>query len=413
MNFTESILVALRGLSANKMRAALTMLGMIIGVSAVITLMSVGKGAQATITSSIQSMGTNLLFVRPGASQEGGVQAAAGTRPTLTYEDSVALAQDCSACALVAPELQSMGQVTAGPLNVNTRILGTTPEYTDVRNYQMADGDFFSQQQVDANSLVAILGSNVANKLFPEQSAVGQSIRINRVNFRAIGVLQSKGSQGFGNQDDMILVPVTTLQQRVSGQRTVQGGRSVSTINIQLIDGTDATKNLAVQQIGDLLRERHKVFQDDFTIGSQGDLLATANQITAIMTLLLGSVAGISLVVGGIGIMNIMLVSVTERTREIGIRKAIGARRRDILSQFLIESAVVSIVGGLAGILLGMGFSQILSRVSLGGQSLNSIVSPDAVALAFGVSAAIGLFFGIYPATRAARLHPIDALRYE
>ncbi|MDP2937547.1 MAG: ABC transporter permease [Dehalococcoidia bacterium] len=413
MNFTESILVALRGLSANKMRAALTMLGMIIGVSAVITLMSVGKGAQATITSSIQSMGTNLLFVRPGASQEGGVQAAAGTRPTLTYEDSVALAQDCSACALVAPELQSMGQVTAGPLNVNTRILGTTPEYTDVRNYQMADGDFFSQQQVDANSLVAILGSNVANKLFPEQSAVGQSIRINRVNFRAIGVLQSKGSQGFGNQDDMILVPVTTLQQRISGQRTVQGGRSVSTINIQLIDGTDATKNLAVQQIGDLLRERHKVFQDDFTIGSQGDLLATANQITAIMTLLLGSVAGISLVVGGIGIMNIMLVSVTERTREIGIRKAIGARRRDILSQFLIESAVVSIVGGLAGILLGMGFSQILSRVSLGGQSLNSIVSPDAVALAFGVSAAIGLFFGIYPATRAARLHPIDALRYE
>lgn len=413
MNFTESFRVALRGLSANKMRAALTMLGMIIGVSAVITLMSVGKGAEASITSSIQSMGTNLLFIRPGAAQEDGVKGAAGSRPTLTYEDSVALAQECSACALVAPELQSAGQVTAGPINANTRILGTTPEYVEVRNFEIADGDFFTNQQVESNGLVAILGNNTANTLFPDQDPVGQTIRINRVNFRVIGVLASKGSQGMGNQDDVILVPVTTLQQRLFGQRTVQGGHSVTTINVQLIDGEQATKSTAIQEIGGLLRTRHKVFQDDFTIGSQEDLLAAASQITGIMTLLLGSIAGISLVVGGIGIMNIMLVSVTERTREIGIRKAIGAKRRDILSQFLIESATVSIVGGATGILLGYGFSQVLSRVSLGTQRLNSVVTLDAVLLAFGVSAVIGLFFGIYPATRAARLNPIDALRYE
>ncbi|MDP2728677.1 MAG: ABC transporter permease, partial [Dehalococcoidia bacterium] len=294
MNFTEGVKVALRGLSANKMRAALTMLGMIIGVSAVVTLMAVGNGAQATITASIQSIGTNLLFIRSGAAQQGGVASAQGTRPTLTYEDAQAIVQECTACAQVAPELQSMGQVTAGPVNVNTRILGVTPEYADVRNYQVADGDFISAQQVETNALVAVLGSNVATNLFSDQSPVGQSIRINRINFRVIGVLQSKGSQGFGSQDDVILVPITTVQRRLQRQRTVQGGTTVDTINVQMVDGSTATKDLAVQQIGDMLRQRHKVFQDDFTIGSQEDLLATANQITGIMTLLLGSIAGIS-----------------------------------------------------------------------------------------------------------------------
>ena len=413
MNFTESILVALRGLSANRMRSALTMLGMIIGVGAVITLMSVGKGAEAMVTSRIQGMGTNLLFVRPGAAQEGGVRAAAGSRPTLTYEDGLAIAEECTACALVAPEMMSGGQVTAGPLNVNTRIIGTAPEYEEVRNFRVEEGEFLNRQHMEARSLVAVLGRNVANDLFPDGNAVGQPIRINQVNFRVIGVLESKGSQGMGNQDDMLLLPLTTLQQRLFRQRTIQGGLSVGSINVQLVDGAKETKDLAAEQIGNLLRERHRVFQDDFTIGSQEELLAAASQIIGIMTLLLGSIAGISLVVGGIGIMNIMLVSVTERTREIGIRKAIGAKRRDILSQFLIESAVVSIVGGLTGILLGLGLSQVLSRVSLGDQNLQSVVTPDAVALAFGVSAAIGLFFGIYPATRAARLNPIDALRYE
>ncbi|MDO8689987.1 MAG: ABC transporter permease [Dehalococcoidia bacterium] len=413
MNFTEGVKVALRGLAANKMRAALTMLGMIIGVSAVITLMAVGNGAQATITASIQSIGTNLLFVRPGASQQGGVASAQGSRPTLTYEDSLALAQECTACAELAPELDAGGQVTAGSSNVNTRIIGATPEYSDVRNYLVAEGDFITVQQVEAASLVAVLGANVATSLFPDRDPIGQYIRVNRINFQVIGVLVAKGSQGMGSQDDQVVVPLTTVARRLVRNRTAQGGTSVDTINIQMTDGTAATQELATQQITDILIQRHKVFQADFSIGSQADLLATANQITGILTLLLGSVAGISLLVGGIGIMNIMLVSVTERTREIGIRKAIGARRRDILSQFLIESAVVSIVGGAAGILLGWGFAQILSHVSFGTSSLNAVVTPDAVALASGVSAAIGLFFGIYPATRAARLNPIDALRYE
>ena len=413
MNFTQGILVALRGLSANKMRSALTMLGMIIGVSAVIALMSVGKGAEASVTSRIQGMGTNLLFVRPGAAVQGGVASAAGTRPTLTYEDSQAIAEECSVCASVAPEMTSFGQVTAGPTNLNTRVVGTTPDYEEVRNFHVQDGEFFDKQNLEARSLVAVLGSTVAANLYPDQSALGQSIRINQVNFRVIGVMESKGSQGMGNQDDMILLPITTLQQRLSQQRTVQGGLSVGSIYVQVVDGSKATKDLAVEQIGNLLRERHKVFQDDFTVGSQEDLLATASEITGIMTILLGAIAGISLIVGGIGIMNIMLVSVTERTREIGIRKAIGAKRKDILSQFLIESALVSIVGGAAGILLGLGFAQILSHVSISGQTLSSVVTPDSVALAAGVSAAIGLFFGIYPATRAARLNPIEALRYE
>ncbi len=413
MNFTEGIKVALRGLSANKMRAALTMLGMIIGVSAVITLMAVGNGAQATITASIQSIGTNLLFVRPGAAQQGGVASAQGSRPTLTYEDSLALAQACTACALLAPELNAGGQVTAGASNVNTRIIGATPEYSDVRNYLVSEGDFITVQQVEAASLVAVLGANVATNLFPDRDPIGQYIRVNRINFQVIGVLQAKGTQGMGSQDDQIVVPLTTVARRLVRNRTAQGGTSVDTINVQMVDGSAVTQEQATQQINDILLERHKVFQPDFSIGSQADLLATANQITGILTLLLGSVAGISLLVGGIGIMNIMLVSVTERTREIGIRKAIGAKRRDILSQFLIESAVVSIVGGAVGILLGWGFAQVLSHVSFGTSSINAVVTPDAVALASGVSAAIGLFFGIYPATRAARLNPIDALRYE
>jgi putative ABC transport system permease protein len=415
MNLTESLRVALRALLANKMRSALTMLGMIIGVSAVITLMSVGAGAQATVTARIQSMGTNLLFIRPGAASQGGVRAAAGTRPTLTYEDAVALADplNCSACALVAPEVMYFAQVVAGPQNTNTRILGVTPEYQEVRNFHVAEGEFISRQNVIARSLVAVLGSGVAEGLFGEENPIGQSIRINRINFRVIGVMETKGTQGFGSQDDLVLLPITTIQQRLMAQRTARGRRNVSTINVQLIDGKPSTKETAVQQIGEVLRQRHRVAEDDFTIGSQEDLLAVASQVTGIMTLLLGSIAGISLLVGGIGIMNIMLVSVTERTREIGIRKAIGAKRRDILLQFLIESAVVSLAGGVAGILLGMAMSQALSHLRLGGQTIPSVVTIEAVALAFGVSAIIGLFFGIYPASRASRLNPIDALRYE
>ncbi|MHB1414705.1 MAG: ABC transporter permease [Chloroflexota bacterium] len=418
MSPLESLHIALRGLSANKLRSALTMLGIIIGVGAVIALMSVGKGAEATVLGQIQSMGTNLLFVSPGTTQQGGVTAAVGSASTLTYEDAQAIATNIPTVTMVAPEAMTQAQVVFGPVNTRTRITGTTPDYEAVRNFHVVAGEFFTSQQVDSVSLVAVLGSYTAQQLFGEMNPIGQSVRITGMmpgstgfTFRIIGVMESKGSQATGNQDDVIFVPITALQQRLAVQRTASGSHSVSTINVQVADEKMMTQ--AVQQIGDLLRQRHRVAQDDFLIRSQEDMLETASEVTGVMTLLLGAIAGISLVVGGIGIMNIMLVSVTERTREIGIRKAVGARRKDILLQFLLESAVLSVLGGAAGIAIGVGIARVISGLSLSGQTLTAVVTPDAILLACGVSAAIGLFFGIYPATRAARLHPIEALRYE
>ncbi len=418
MNLTESVRVALGSLAANKLRSSLTMLGIIIGVGAVIALMSIGRGAQAQVTSQIKGMGTNLLFISPGATREGGVRQQAGSQPTLTFEDAEAIAAgDIPEVVGVAPEMGSFGQVIAGTNNVNTRITGVTEAYESVRNFHAAEGEFISRQHVDSKSAVAVLGSAVANTLFPEQSAVDQQISIGfgnrKLRFRVIGVLESKGTQAMGNQDDLILVPLTTLQQRLMVQRTVRGGHFVGSINVQVASEEKAVMDAAVQKIGDLLRQRHRTAEDDFTIRSQDDMLAMANQIMGVMTLLLGSIAGISLVVGGIGIMNIMLVSVTERTREIGIRKAVGAKRRDILTQFLVESVVVSVLGGAVGVAIGAGLAALISSLDLGGQKMQTIVSADAVLLAFGVSVAIGIFFGIYPASRASRLNPIEALRYE
>ena len=413
MNLFESLRVALRALAANKLRSALTMLGMIIGVGAVIALMSVGNGAQVMITSQIQGMGTNLLYVTPGAQQQGGVRMAQGTAATLTLEDADAMADPMNvpAVSAVSPESQTFAQVVAGSQNTSTRVTGTTPAFEDVRNFHVAQGQFISKQNLDGRSNVAVLGSAVASTLFGDMDPIDQTVRINQVNFRVIGVMESKGSQAMGNQDDQIIMPITTMLQKLGRQRTARGGQSVNTIYAEVVDKENMSA--AIQQIGELLRERHRVAEDDFTVRSQEDLLAAASQITGIMTLLLGSIAGISLVVGGIGIMNIMLVSVTERTREIGIRKAVGAKRKDILVQFLIEAIMVSLVGGVVGILLGMGLSSLVSRVNLGGQTIPTAVSIDAVVLAVGVSAVIGIFFGIYPATRAARLNPIEALRYE
>ncbi|MBI2304284.1 MAG: ABC transporter permease [Chloroflexi bacterium] len=414
MNLLESFNVAFRGLMANKLRSSLTVLGIIIGVGAVISLMGVGRGAQATITSSIQSMGTNLLFVRPGAVREGGVQSAQGQRPTLTLEDAQALADPVAApaVALVAPENQFFGQVVAGGQNVNTRILGVTPEYEGVRNFRVSDGEFVTQQQIAARSLVVVLGANVAETLFGDLSPVDQRIKINNRQFQVIGVLEKKGGTGMGNQDDLVVIPITTLQFRLMAQRTAQGGQTVASINVQVARAEDMA--LAKEQLAAILRTRHRIAgQDDFTITSQDEILGAFAQVTGVLTLFLGSIAGISLLVGGIGIMNIMLVSVTERTREIGIRKAVGAKRRDILGQFLIEATVLSLVGGGGGLLLGWGISLALARINLNGQYINALITPDIVLLAVSVSAAIGLFFGIYPASRAARLNPIDALRYE
>ena len=418
MSLVETFRIALGSLVCNKMRSALTMLGIIIGVGSVISLMSVGQGSQASITSQIKSMGSNLLFVSPGASSSSGVRSAAGSASTLTYEDALAIAENVPQAVAVAPESSYFGQVIAGGNNVNTRITGVTPEYETVRNFHVSDGQFVTKEQQDAASLVVLLGSNVASTLFPNSNAVDQTVNIgfsnnSRMQFKVVGVLESKGSQATGNQDDTILIPLSTMQKKVNVSRTTSGGRTVSTINVQVTSEDKTVMDAAVQSIGDLLRQRHKVSQDDFTVQSQNDILSTANQITGVMTMLLGAIAGISLLVGGIGIMNIMLVSVTERTREIGIRKAVGAKRRDILTQFLVESVVVSILGGIIGILIGLGLSEIISTVGVGGQKMQTVVSMSSVVMAFGVSFAIGVFFGAYPANRAARLNPIDCLRYE
>jgi len=418
MSLVETFRIALGSLVSNKMRSALTMLGIIIGVGSVISLMSVGQGSQASITSQINSMGSNLLFVSPGASSSSGVRSAAGSASTLTYEDALAIAENVPQAVAVAPESSYFGQVIAGGNNVNTRITGVTPEYETVRNFHVSDGQFVTKEQQDAASLVVLLGSNVASTLFPNSNAVDQTVNIgfsnnSRMQFKVVGVLESKGSQATGNQDDTILIPLSTMQKKVNVSRTTSGGRTVSTINVQVTSEDKTVMDAAVQSIGDLLRQRHKVSQDDFTVQSQNDILSTANQITGVLTMLLGAIAGISLLVGGIGIMNIMLVSVTERTREIGIRKAVGAKRRDILTQFLVESVVVSILGGIIGILIGLGLSEIISTVGVGGQKMQTVVSMSSVVMAFGVSFAIGVFFGAYPANRAARLNPIDCLRYE
>ena len=418
MNLVSSVRIAIRALGANKLRAGLTMLGMIIGVGAVIAMISIGEGAQSEINSQIEALGTNLLYITPGKLQTTGVTTASASQAALTYADAKAIADDPDLPIVgVVPEHTSSAQVLARGVNVNAQVNGTTPDYEWIRNAHVAEGEFITQEYLDADSLVAVLGASVAQSLFGEDDPVDQTIRISiagrsGVNFKVIGVMESKGGGGFGSQDSVVFVPITTKLQRLAVGRTVRGSPTVSTISVQV--ARDDQMAAATAQIGDLLRERHRVQEDDFTILSQKDFLALAGQVTGIMTILLGSIAGISLVVGGIGIMNIMLVSVTERTREIGIRKAIGARRRDVLFQFLIEAVVVAIVGGSVGIMLGAGLAAIVSGIDLGGGSkLTATVTMNAIALAVGVSAGIGLFFGIYPAMRAAQLSPIEALRYE
>jgi putative ABC transport system permease protein len=414
MNLAESIRIALRSLSANKLRSALTMLGIIIGVAAVIALMGVGRGAQHAIDTQINSLGTNLLFVSPGAANSEGVRQAQGSSQTLTYEDALALndPQNLPAVAGVAPEVRAFGQVVYQGNNANTPIAGVTPDYQSVRNYNVQSGEFINQANITSRSLVAVIGANVASELFTGgEDPVGQTIRINNVPFRVIGVLESKGGSGFGNQDDQVLVPLTTAITRLQRNR-FGSGNVISQISVQVVDANQM--DAATQQISEVLRQRHHIrYEDDFTIRSQQDILASANQITGVMTLFLGGVAGISLLVGGIGIMNIMLVSVTERTREIGIRKAIGATRQNVLGQFLTEATILSVLGGLIGIALGAGIARLISGLQAGTVTIQAVVAPDSILLATLFSVVVGLFFGIYPAYRAAQLNPIDALRYE
>ncbi|MGB9592971.1 MAG: ABC transporter permease [Anaerolineae bacterium] len=411
MNVQESLRTAITSLSANKLRSFLTMLGIVIGVAAVIAMLSIGRGAQAAITSQITSMGTNLLFVRPGAASQGGVRMAQGSAATLTYEDALALAQAPSVAA-VAPEASTFGQVVYLSNNINTQITGVTPEYEQVRNMPVEYGSFITEQHVAARSPVAVIGANVAADLFNGDDPLDKTIRINGQNFRVIGVLKAKGGTGFGVVDDRILIPLTTLQSRLASSGRFRGGNTIQTINVQVI--SEKVTDQAVEEISAILRERHNIlYEDDFTITSQQDTIEAANQITGILTVFLGGIAAISLLVGGIGIMNIMLVSVTERTREIGIRKAVGARKRDILAQFLTEATLLSVVGGLVGILVGYGISRFITGINLGNTQISAVVSADSVLLATLFSVAVGLFFGIFPAQRAADLNPIEALRYE
>lgn len=394
------------GVSSNKIRSGLTMLGIVIGIGSVIAMLSVGQGAKAQIEANIQSIGSNLLLVMPGAQRGVGtaVNTGRGSSQTLTSEDAEAV-KTLPNVAAVAPELSRRYQVTARGKNTNTQIVGTGPGYLQVRNVAMDLGSFFSESQVTSRAKVAVLGPTTRDDLFGIDSVpIGQSIRVNGVDFTVIGITKAKGGSGFANQDDTIFVPLSSMQVFLSG------GKMVSTISIQAQDQGSMT---SIQEaVTSLLLDRHNIsnpLQADFSVLNQSDLVSAASSITDTFTTLLASIAGISLLVGGIGIMNMMLTTVTERTREIGLRQAIGAEKQAIVGQFLGEAVLLTVLGGLIGVILGYGASQLISRLA----QTPTTVSSSSVALAFGVSALIGLVFGFYPAQRAAKLNPIEALRFE
>ena len=417
MNLIESFRIAMRALAANKMRSILTMLGIIIGVAAVIALMSVGQGVQALVTEQLQSAGSNLLIVVPGSLKDAQPGDPRTRRPSnpLTNGDWMAIRDPLQVPYLVAavPEADGRASVSYGKTSLALAITGTNEEYPDVRNYYPEDGQFLTSEDVLSEARVAVLGSTVAEKLFPpDVYPIGQSIRINNIPFRVIGVMEKKGGNSFGSFDNMVFVPFTTAQQRLFPY--LRSSRGEPTLSL-ILAKVDSEENIdkAVASIEDLLRARHNITyldEDDFSVINQADILDIFGSITGVLTTFLGGIAAISLLVGGIGIMNIMLVSVTERTREIGLRKAVGAKRRDILLQFLVEAMVLSLIGGLIGMILGFVGAQALSSLS---EDLRAVISWDSIILATGFSALVGLFFGIYPALRAAQLHPIDALRYE
>ncbi|MCL4476896.1 MAG: ABC transporter permease [Nitrospirae bacterium] len=390
------------------MRSALTMLGIIIGVGAVIAMLAVGTGASKKIAEQISSMGSNLLIILPGATTAGGVRMGAGTQPTLTMGDAEAIQKECPAVADVAPVHSGVAQVVYGHQNWSTGVVGTTPSMLEVRDWSLASGRPFTLQDVKSATKVCLLGQTVVDNLFGSMDPLGQIIRIKKIPFTVIGVLAAKGQSPSGqDQDDTIYVPVTTAQKKLFG--TSFPGM-VRIIMVKAKSAEDLGP--AEKQINELLRQRHHIGQkqeNDFTVRNLTQIMQTAEQSTKVMTLLLGAIASVSLLVGGIGIMNIMLVSVTERTREIGIRMAVGAKTWDIRLQFIIEALTLSLIGGVIGIIIGVSGSKILS--SLAGWP--TIVSPLSIFLAFGFSGLVGIFFGFYPAYKASNLNPIDALRFE
>ncbi len=401
----QTIFIALRALRRNKLRSSLTALGIIIGVAAVVSMVSVGNGAQASITKQVSALGENLLTVFAGSSQSGGVSSGQGSASTITVADAEAIVREIPDVMATSPEVSTTAQAIANGRNWSTSIVGESPEYLQIRDWKLASGSMFSDREVRGAAKVAVIGSKTALELFGPLDPVGKSVRIRNIPFVIIGLLESKGAgMGGQNQDDRIIIPYTTAMKRLTGDRYL---RSVN-LRIRSSDRMD----IAQSQITALLRQRHGLTpaqDNDFDIFNQKDVADTVSSVTGIVKLLLGAISGLSLVVGGIGIMNIMLVSVTERTREIGIRIAVGAQPSAIQLQFLIEAVTLSVLGGIAGILLGICTSRLVGMVS----SFQAIVSTDSIFLAFGVSFAIGVFFGYYPARKAAALDPIDALRYE
>ena len=408
INIPSTLRISFRALRVNKMRSALTMLGIIIGVGAVIAMLAVGTGASRKIAEQIASMGSNLLIILPGATTAGGVRMGAGTQPTLTMGDAEAIQKECPAVQDVAPVHNGVAQVIYGHQNWSTGIVGTTPSMLTVRDWPLASGRPFTEQDVKSATKVCLLGQTVVENLFGDMNPVGQFIRIKNLPFIVIGVLAPKGQSAQGqDQDDTIYVPVTTAQKKLFG--TSFPGM----VRIMMIKAK-STEDLgpAEKQINELLRQRHHISQkqdNDFTVRNLTQIMQTAEQSTKVMTLLLGAIASVSLLVGGIGIMNIMLVSVTERTREIGIRMAMGAKTWDIRLQFIIEALTLSLIGGVTGIIVGVSGSKILSVLA----GWSTIISPFSILLAFGFSGMVGIFFGFYPAYKASLLDPIDALRYE
>ena len=406
----EPLATAWVGVATHKLRSFLTILGIVIGVAAVISLMSLGRGATADILSRIESMGSDLITIRPGASVGfGGIRSAGGSVQTLTMEDAEAIGEQVPYITAVAPSYSSSLQLVVGGENMNTQVTGVTPEYREVQNLEIASGAFFSDHEYQRGTKVVVLGSNVKETLFGDANPIGQQMRMGGIIVRVTGVLESKGGM-FGSPDDAILIPLTSLQQTVAQPRTSQGERVVSSIALTVSDEEQA--DYVVEEITSLLRTLHRLgpnVDDDFRIISMEEIASAVSEATGTMTLLLGAIAAISLLVGGIGVMNIMLVSVLERTREIGIRKALGAREHDIWIQFLAEAAFLTLAGGIIGVIIGWLVAYFVNSTGV----ITTIVSADIVILAVSVSVGIGLFFGFYPAWNASRLNPIEALRAE